>query len=237
MRHLIDISSFTVASSQKVVRLLSLTAVLVIGLEAAPVQAQEWIHYQAYEDRFSVDFPSEPTIEETTYVTEYGFTLPARIYTAEDRFGTYTVTAVDWSGAQAMHDEAFDACILAAGDHGGDNPEHCSRLYSPREVRGAALHATFGFLKRGSQVTHLGIANNERVEGIGVQLHNEDNSQSHALIFWHNYHLLIAEGVAPQGMPPTLLFSTSLGFLDEEGNRITYGDRYSPLEPVPHRTR
>ena len=58
MQHLIDISSFTVASPQRIVRILSLTAAaLVIGLEAAPVQAQGWSQYFAFDDRFSVDFP------------------------------------------------------------------------------------------------------------------------------------------------------------------------------------
>ena len=183
-------------------------------------------------------FLSEPSIHETTYVTEYGLTLPARVYTAEDDFGTYSVTAVDWSGAAAMHDEAYDACQRATGDlHGGDNPGHCSRLYSSRETRGASLHAAFGFLERESKVMHFGIANNEMVEGIGIQLLGEDGSQSHVLIFWHDYHLFISEGIAAQGMPPTMLFSTSLGFLDEEGKRITYGERYAPLDPVPPRTR
>jgi len=213
-------------------------ATLALAFAALPVQAQEWSQHFAFDDRFSIDLPTEPSIDETTYETEYGFILPARIYTAEDNFGTYSVTAVDWSEAESLHTEAYEACERATGDlRGGDNPGHCSRLYYEREIRGAALHAAFSLLERGSEVTHLGSANTEMVEGIGIQLLNEDGSRSHAVIFWHNYHLFIANAIAPQGMPPPLLFSTSLGFLDEEGGRITYGERYSPLEPVPPRTR
>ncbi|MYJ95801.1 MAG: hypothetical protein F4053_09525 [Proteobacteria bacterium] len=220
-------------------RLLSLAgATLALALSTQSGQAQEWSQYLAFDDRFSVDFPTDPSVEETTYETEYGFTLPARIYTAEDDFGTYSVTAVDWSEAETLHTEAFDACESAIDDlRGGDNPGHCSRLYYEREIRGAALHAAFGLIERGSEVTHLGSANTEMVEGIGIQLLNEDGSRWYAVLFWHNYHLFIANAIAPQGMPPPLLFSTSLGFLDEQGRRITYGERYAPLYPVPHRTR
>ncbi len=201
-------------------------------------QAQEWSQYLAFDDRFSIDLPTEPSVDETTYETEYGFTLPARIYTAEDNFGTYSVTAVDWSEAEALHTEAYEACERGTVDlRGGDNPGHCSRLYYEREIRGATLHAAFNLLERGSEVTHLGSANTEMVEGIGVQLLKEDGSRSHAVIFWHNYHLFIANAIAPPGMPPPLLFSTSMGFLDEEGRRITYAERYAPLYPVPRRTR
>ena len=211
---------------------------LALALAALAGQAQEWSQYLAFDDRFSIDFPTDPSIDESTYETEYGFTLPARIYTAEDNFGIYSVTAVDWSEAEALHAEAYEACERATGDlRGGDNPGHCSRLYYEREIRGATLHAAFGLLERGSEVTHLGTANTEMVEGIGIQLLKMDGSRSHAVLFWHDYRLLIAEAIAPQGMPPPILFSTSLGFLDEEGRRITYGERYAPLDPIPPRTR
>lgn len=225
--------------SIKLLRLLSFAgATSAMAFAAQPGQAQEWSQFLAFDDRFSVDFPTDPSVEETTYETEYGFTLPARIYTAEDDFGTYSVTAVDWSEAEALHAEAFDACERGAVDlRGGDNPGHCSRLYYEREIRGATLHAAFGLLERGTDVTHLGTANTEMVEGIGTQLLREDGSRLYAVIFWHNYHLFIANAIAPPGMPPPILFSTSLGFLDEQGRRITYGERYSPLYPVPPRTR
>ena len=223
----------------KLLRLLSFAgATSALALAAQPGQAQEWSQYLAFDDRFSVDFPTDPSVQETTYETEYGFTLPARIYSAEDDFGTYSVTAVDWSEAETLHTEAFDACESAIDDlRGGDNPGHCSRLYYEREIRGSTLHAAFGLIERGSEVTHLGSANTEMVEGIGIQLLNEDGSRLYAVIFWHNYHLFIANAIAPRGMPPPLLFSTSLGFLDEQGRRITYGERYAPLYPFPYRTR
>lgn len=238
MLHRVDTSSFTVATPQGVMRLLSLAAgAFVFSLEAAPAQAQEWSQYLAFDDRFSVDFPGEPTIHETTYMTSYGLTLPARVYTAEDDFGTYSATAVDWSEAEDLHEKAYEACQVATGDlRGGDNPGICGNR-AGREIRGATLHAAFGFLERGSEVTYFGYAANERVEGIGIQLLNEDGSRSFASIFWHDYHLYITEAITPQGMPPPILFSTALSFLDEDGIRVSYDAPYTPLFPIPLRRR
>jgi len=181
-------------------RLLWIAAgAFVFALEAAPAQALEWSQYFAFDDLFSVDFPSEPTIRETTYMTEFGFTLPARVYTAEDDFGTYSAMAVDWREAEELHQEGYEACQVRTGDRGGgDEPGLCSRLF---------------------------------------QLLNEDGSRMFVSIFWHEYHLYITEAITPQGMPAPILFATSLGFLDEKGLRISYNDKYSPLFPIPRRTR
>ena len=239
MLHRVDTASSTIATLQRVARLLSLTAAaLVFALQSAPAQAQEWSQYLAFDDRFSIDFPGVPSIHETTYMTGYGLTLPARVYTAEDDFGTYSAMAVDWSEAEALHEEAYEACQRATGDRrGGDNPGLCSSRYATRDVRGATLHAAFGFLQRGSEVTYFGPATNERVEGIGIQLLNEDGSRSFASIFWHDYHLYITEAITPPGMPPPILFSTALSFLDEDGIRVSYETPYTPLFPIPPRRR
>ena len=77
----------------------------------------------------------------------------------------------------------------------------------------------------------------EGVEGIGIQLLNEDGSRSFASIFWHDYHLYITEATTPPGMPPPILFSAALSFLDELGLRVSYDAPYTPLFPVPPRRR
>ena len=238
MLHRVDSSSPTVATPQGVTSLLSLALVaFVFALEAAPAQAQEWSLYLAWDDRFSIDFPSEPTIHETTHVTGYGITLPARVYTAEDDFGTYSATAVNWREAEELYQESFEACQVATGDlRGGDNPGICYNQ-ARRDIRGATLHAAFGFLERGSEVTYFGPSIMEGVEGIGIQLLNEDGSRSFASIFWHDYHLYITEATTPPGMPPPILFSTALSFLDELGLRVSYDAPYTPLFPVPPRRR
>lgn len=42
-----------------------------------PSFSQEWIEYKNAEEGFSINFPGEPTVQTTTYVSESGETLPA----------------------------------------------------------------------------------------------------------------------------------------------------------------
>jgi len=221
-----------------VMRLMSLAAAaFVLTLEAAPAQSQDWSQYLAFEDFFSISFPGEPTVHETTYMTAYGLTLPARVYTAEDDFGTYSATAVDWREAEELHEAHFAACQASVGDlRGGDNPGVCGNR-ARGEIGGAILHAAFSFLKRGSEVTYFGQSNAEGVEGVWTQLLNEDGSRTYAAMHWHDYHLYIVEATAPEGMPPPSFFLVSIGFIDEHGRRIRYAGRYSPVFPVPPRSR
>ena len=209
----------------------------IFALETAPVHAREWSQYLAFDDRFSINFPGEPTIHESTFVTGYGITLPARVYTAEDDFGTYSAMAVDWNGANELHEKANEACQAATGDlRGGDNPGICANNVE-FDIRGATLHAAFGFLQRGSEVTFFGPATEGRIGGIRIQLLNEDGSRSFASIFWHENYLYMTEANTPPGMPPPVLFSNGMNFLDEYGIRIAYDAPYSPTFPVPSRRR
>jgi len=42
--------------------------------------AQGWTEYVNKEDGFRVDFPGQPTVAQSTYKSEYGLDLPARVY-------------------------------------------------------------------------------------------------------------------------------------------------------------
>ena len=55
-------------------RLLPLVSAAVVLLMSGPAFAQEWIEYASQEDFFTVNFPSEPTVQEITYPTEYRVT-------------------------------------------------------------------------------------------------------------------------------------------------------------------
>ncbi len=213
-------------------------AAIVLALEAAPAHSQDWSQYLAFDDSFSVNFPGEPNVRETTYATEYGLTLPARVYSAEDDFGAYSVTAVDWRDAVELHEELHEACQAATGDLlGGDNPGICSANRARDEILGAVLHAASGFLKRGSEVTYFARVTTEGVEGVRIQFLNEDDSRTYTAMHWHENRLYILEATAPAGMPPPNTFPVSIGFIDEYGRRIRYAERYVPLFPVPPRAR
>jgi len=57
------------------------TVVLVLAISASS-SAQEWIQFASRTDFFGVNFPGEPKVEDIAYPTEYGITLPGRVYRA-----------------------------------------------------------------------------------------------------------------------------------------------------------
>jgi hypothetical protein len=212
-------------------RLMSWIPAAVLLVVSVPASAQEWAEYNSRQDFFSVNFTAEPTIREIKYETEYGLTLPGRVYSVEDATGKYLVTAIDYTQAEKMHLERQAACKAAGGD--GDQCNNPGRA----DVRGAIIHASWSFMKRGSEVTHFANYNADLVEGIRLQLLNKDGSRTFAVIHLHDYRLYIVEGTVPKGLPPPALFQQSFGFLDKEGRRIRYETTYSHGFPVPRRTR
>lgn len=200
-------------------------------LMSGPSFAQGWIEYQSRQDFFSVNFPGDPKIQEITYATEYEITLPGRVYSYEAGPNRYSVTVIDYSTAEKMHTERAAKCKAAGGD--GDSCNNPGRA----DVRGAMVHASWNFIKRGSQVTHFANYNADLVEGLRLQLLNPDGSRTFAVIHMHDYRLYVLEGTVARGLPPPALFQQSLGFLDKEGRRIRYATTYSHGYPVPQRTR
>ena len=58
-------------------------AVVILSLPE-PAFAQDWARFVNIDDGFSANYPGQPRVDVTTYPTEYGQTLPARVYTAAD---------------------------------------------------------------------------------------------------------------------------------------------------------
>jgi hypothetical protein len=214
-----------------IVRLIPLIPAVFLLLMSGPSFAREWMEYASRADFFSVNFPGEPTVRDITYTTEYGITLPGRVYSYVDGPNRYSVTVVDYSDAEKIHTERAKRCQEAGGD--GDSCNNPGR----GDVRGAIVHATFGFLQRNAKVTHYANYNADLVEGHRLQLINADQSRTFAVIHLHEYRLYILEGTVAPGLPPPALFQQSLGFLDKEGKRIRYETTYSHGYPTPRRTR
>ena len=63
-------------------RLSLLATAFVVSLSGS-VFAQEWSLYVNAQDGFKINFPGEPKVTSTTWVSEQGYILPARVYTAE----------------------------------------------------------------------------------------------------------------------------------------------------------
>ena len=63
-------------------RLNRLVPAALILFVSGPAFAQDWVEFTSQADFFTVNFPSEPKVRETTYRSEYGYDLPARVNAA-----------------------------------------------------------------------------------------------------------------------------------------------------------
>jgi len=204
-------------------------AVFVGLISSGRVFAQDWTEYINREDGFRVDFPGRPTVAATTFKSEYGSDLPARVYTVTRGAERYSVTVVDYREIQRIADErATRTCPTTFGDERACGQNLAGRGYWKEEVGGALLHATFNFIKRDAKVTHLAWAWQDLVEGHEIQqVNNADQSRTFAYIAMHRNRLYILEGTAPESGPPPALFQQSLGFVDPDGRGVRYQSVYS----------
>lgn len=219
---------------------MRLSAVAVAALAfcvARPAFAQEWTEFASQTDRFSTVFPGQPTITETTYTSQFGAELPARVYSAEVGPNRYSVTVVDYSPIVSILTKKAEACPAGAETcRGGSGaPENSTGPgYSKADRQGALIYATWLFMQRDATVTHLLWSNIQLVEGHQIQLtNNADQSRTFAGLFMHADKLYIAEGTVPEGYPAPDFFRISLAFLDGDGNSIRYLSYYRDGFPVP----
>src|SRR2546428_9874 len=76
---------------------------------------QEATDYVSKADYFSINFPTEPKIQEITYPDEYRITLPGRVYTADAGRNHYKVTVIDYRDALKIHAARNAKCFEDAG--------------------------------------------------------------------------------------------------------------------------
>ena len=225
-------------------RLIAVIPAAFLVCLSAPALAQEWEHFTSREDGFSANFPGKPAVETTTYKTEYGMTLPARVYRASDPLGRYVTTVVDYRPAEKLHNDRSAKCRAANGANfqDGDICQNDFRM----ELSGATDHAVWNLMKKdGVKVTHYMFYVNELVTGRLMQMTNADQSRTHAVIHQHAGRLYIHEATVPPGMPEPILFMQGLGWVDEEGRTIRYRTNYTegygewqfPHPPPPRTTR
>jgi hypothetical protein len=217
-------------------RLRSFAAAFIV-LIAAPAAAQEWQQFESRQDRFTCNFPGAPTVTETTFMSQFGHRLPARLYSVElTRNHKFSVTVVDYSNITQLGLEKQKSCPAGSeACRGGSGAPGNSTGpgYSKADKAGAITYATWLFMQRDAKVTHLLWTNISLVEGHQIRLLNADKSLTAASVFMHEDKLHIAEGTVPEGYPEPGLFYQSLGFLDENGNGIRYADFYHNGFPKP----
>ncbi|MDE0360166.1 MAG: hypothetical protein OXI74_03260 [Rhodospirillaceae bacterium] len=189
----------------RVLILLLLSASLPLSVQA------QWRQFVHQEEFFSVNFPGEPEIGVIDYHSEYGATLPAKVYSVTDGDSLHSVTVVDFTDAQSAYAELADR---------SDEANNASLwLY---DQRASVAYAARNFRLRGGEVTFDAWHHIDLVEGHQLQITNTDNSRTYASIYLHDSRLYILEATVPEGSLPQGLFQASLSFLDETGTKIRY---------------
>lgn len=176
---------------------------------SGPVLAQSWIEFTSEVDDFRIHTPGEFEIEEITYPSEYGVTLPGRVYSHRRGDDLYSVTVIDYTHSERLHTERA-------------RNEAEQLRYWDIDIRASVAYAAWAFRKRGGEVTYDAYHYIDLVEGHQLQITNEDRSRTYAAIYLHDSRLYIVEAtVAPGSIPPGF-FQQSLQFIDENGERIRY---------------
>ena len=198
-----------------------LSPVLVVALSSSAF-AQEWEEFFSKEERFSVNFPGKPTLTDTTWTSQFGAVLPARVYSGTSGSGKFTITVVDYNPIQRLLSERSMSCTPGA--------ETCQGIhdwglgYWKNDVRGAVVYAVNTFLQRDAKVVNLMANFADLVSGEELQLTNKDQSRTFASIYMHDNRLIILEATVPKNYPPPTIFQQSLSWLDEKGTRIRYNN-------------
>ncbi len=213
-------------------RLVPLVSAALVLSVSGPLFSQEWVEFASQEERITCLFPTQPKVTETTWASEYGAILPARVYSVTQGQNRYSLTVVDYNPVERLLVEKSKSCPAGA--------ETCQGIgdwglgYWKNDVRGAIVYATSKFLQRDVKVTHLMWNSQQMVQGQELQLtNNADQSRTWASIYMHENRLIILEATVPKGSPPPALFTQSLSWLNESGRGIRYSTIYVNAPDVP----
>ena len=209
-----------------------IVAAFILSMGVSSV-AQEWTEYVSKEDRFSTNFPGQPTVTNTIYKSQFGADLPARVYSAMLGPSRFSLTVVDYRDIERILTEKAKACPAGSepcrGGFSSTGPG-----YSWADRAGALIYATWQVMQRDAKVTEYSWNNINQV--VGQQLFltsNADKSRTMVSMYMHDDRLYIAEGTVPAGYPEPGLFLDSLAFLDSNGNSVRYDSHYVNGQPVP----
>ena len=190
-------------------------AAIVVTL-ASPAFAQEWNEFTSRMDRFTVNVPGQPKVQEITWPSEYGAVFPGRVYTVEQGANKYSITVIDYTDAERIHAERPNKTEAETGG-----------AYWTVDIQASIAYAATKFRQRpGVKVTYDAYHYIDLVSGHQLQLTNPDQSRTFVGIYLHENRLYILEATVPARAPAPGLFQQSLGFLDEAGNHVRYREIY-----------
>ncbi len=190
-------------------RLISIATMLIFSSSAF---AQRWAPYTSENGEFRIMVPGgQFEVETVDFETEYGIIVPAQIHTAEDSYGTYTLTVVDYTDSMALHRERIAELDGIYLDVYGEVDPRGSVAYFARMIRERAETVEY------DNYHYIG-----RVDGHQLHTTNPDGTRTFAALYLLQSKLYAIEATIAPMAPTGGMFQQSFEFLDENGNRIMY---------------
>ena len=186
-----------------------------VGLAA---QQDTWTEFVSREDGFRITFPGTPNVQQITWTSQMGYSLPARVFTVDRGREHYSVTVVDYRGIEKLGIAKSQSCTPGAETCIGGQTRIVGPGYWKSDVHGAITFAVFKLLQREAKLTGMTWNWAEQVEGTLLQFtNNADQSRTSASIYMHDNRLYVVEGTVPKGYPEPELFKMSIGFIRPDG--------------------
>lgn len=167
-------------------------AALVLSFATGAFAQAEWAEFVDRADHFTVNMPGEPTKTDLAYKTAKGTTLPAHVYSAEDRRGQYFMTVVNYQSA------------------------------SPEELESAIDEASATVRAKGKPTYDApGNLDGHKSQRITVETPNGRRRLAEILVS-KDKRLYISEAETALNAPPPAQYQASIQVLDDNGVRIRY---------------
>ena len=160
-----------------------IAAALVLSLTAPALAQEDWDNFKFPEDGFEANFPGKPKVETITYMSQYRYSLPAKVFSASHGNERYSVTVVDYRVLPKLGDARAKTCPAGAetciGTQDGRRGGIIGLGYWKMDVRGAMTFAALKYVQRpGAKVTDMNLQFEQVVEGLFMQVTNQDGSRS-----------------------------------------------------------
>jgi hypothetical protein len=204
-------------------RLPGIVAIVLVLAAAPPTSAQEWATYTNRLDRFEVNFPGQPGVEDVMWPSEYGAVFPGRVYAFDQNGSRYSVTVIDYTDAERIHAARTNRTEADS-----------LPIYWQVDVQASIAYAATKFRQRpGVKVTYDAFHYIDLVSGHQLQMTNADQSRTFVGIYLHESRLYILEATVPARAPQPGLFQQSLSFLAADGKKVRYPTiYYNRLTPI-----
>lgn len=89
-------------------RLVTLIPAVAVLIVSGTGFAQTWIEYVSLESRVAINFPGEPMVQDVSYTTVNGASVPARVFSVESGAGRFVLTAVDFTASEVEEQQAIE---------------------------------------------------------------------------------------------------------------------------------